>query len=586
ITCLNHVATYASHADSTVMDIANAVPDRDIAFIFKDVEPMPVAIRNVPVDEPGNAVEICTFYPLAEHKDKPINLNVVVDCSGSMDGIPISQARNALKNLFEKLEEKDTITFTRFGNEFIHDISAPTSVSPMNLRRDIEPLLQKLAADLGGTEMERALSSVFKMATPSSDVLLITDGDIWNVDPIIKEATESGHRIFVIGVSSAPAEPLLKQLAEKTNGACAVVMPAEDMKPVLIRMVEKMHTSQFSYELTRGEQKKEVKLWAGQSATFIWNESRPSALPELTCLTNPDEKILSPNRWTPNSSIELYRSLIKIYALRLYRQTQDENKRKEISEKFGLLSPYVSFVMVNERAEAEKFKGFPDSQITPQMYRDHVLTSPQTFDLGPEKDWEFIGLEPGFYGCAQAPSSESCGILGEAQPQREASPSMLKNPKTARKTTTSRSRTKKKPSPFTAEQEDWIRQRLQMASMYYVFSGNVHDISMLIDDCQGYLLAVDPQRISEEGKIALAFLVLEAYFQKYIRKNDEDKSLTSRAKEAFLALVPYKETYIKRSCEKLMPENVLIPFLMYQISSLEYDLNEDEEEPDSDPDPE
>ena len=91
--------------------------------------------------------------------------------------------------------------------------------------------IEQTEADLGGTELHAALLQVFgpqsKGTTARADVLLITDGEVWDIEPTVKAARESGHRLFVVGVSNSPAESLLRELAEQSGGACELVTPNE-----------------------------------------------------------------------------------------------------------------------------------------------------------------------------------------------------------------------------------------------------------------------------------------------------------------------------------------------------------------------
>ena len=80
--------------------------------------------------------------------------------------------------------------------------------------------------------MEAAPTSVFALASASdqacTDVLLITDGEIWNAQPMLEAARRSGHRVFALGVGASPAEAVLRQLAEATGGACTAVSPTSE----------------------------------------------------------------------------------------------------------------------------------------------------------------------------------------------------------------------------------------------------------------------------------------------------------------------------------------------------------------------
>ena len=52
---------------------------------------------------------------------------------------------------------------------------------------------------------------------PQRDLMLITDGEIWDTTPVIDKARNSGHRIFTVGVGSAVAEAFVRELAQATE---------------------------------------------------------------------------------------------------------------------------------------------------------------------------------------------------------------------------------------------------------------------------------------------------------------------------------------------------------------------------------
>ena len=76
-----------------------------------------------------------------------------------------------------------------------------------------------IPVDIGSRADGRATCAV-----KGGDVLLITDGEIWQADEMVAAARTSGHRVFAIGVGSAPAEGVLRSLAEATGGACEVAL--------------------------------------------------------------------------------------------------------------------------------------------------------------------------------------------------------------------------------------------------------------------------------------------------------------------------------------------------------------------------
>nr|MBP6851314.1 hypothetical protein [Rhodoferax sp.] len=147
-----------------------------------------------------------------------------------------------------------------FGSEVHHDLNAVHPCKPATIRV-VAGLIARTEADLGGTEMNQALLSTFRFAASPTDlqneagscenqrptdVLLITDGDIWGVDEVLRCARESAHRVFAIGVGSAPAESLLRSLAEQTGGACELVSPNQDIAAVILRMFRRLRAPRVS----------------------------------------------------------------------------------------------------------------------------------------------------------------------------------------------------------------------------------------------------------------------------------------------------------------------------------------------------
>ncbi len=127
-----------------------------------------------------------------------------------------------------------------------------------------------IEADLGGTEMEAALAAVFALGTQAedggADVLLITDGEIWQAEEMIAAARASGHRVFAIGVGSSPAEGVLRSLAESTGGACEFATPGEALEAAARRMLARIRQQPW----------REVRIdWGGQPA---WQTTLPASV--------------------------------------------------------------------------------------------------------------------------------------------------------------------------------------------------------------------------------------------------------------------------------------------------------------------
>lgn len=224
---------------------------------------------------------LASFCPtLTEQTAQPLMLKILVDCSGSMGGDSIAAAKVAMHEIMKEMTEQDWISYSRFGNDVQHELPGLQACNGTTLKR-VAKLINDTAADLGGTEMNTALLSTYQLGMTrewsslfrqtesdkyGKNVLLITDGDIWSVDEVIDSAKQSGHRVFAIGVGSAPAESLLRDLAEKTGGACELVSPHQDVAEVIIRMFRRMRSVRCH----------DVKVDWTQDVT--WQTAMPNAL--------------------------------------------------------------------------------------------------------------------------------------------------------------------------------------------------------------------------------------------------------------------------------------------------------------------
>jgi Ca-activated chloride channel family protein len=163
------------------------------------------------------------------------------------------------------LSQDDEVSFTRFGSDAELAL-APQRCTPQVLER-LGEAVEATDATLGGTEMEAALLGVFALpswlpaarsskarkgqdrapaaqqAPGCTDVLLITDGEVWDTQRMIASAQRSGHRVFVIGVGTSPAEAVLRHLAEATGGACEFATPGEALEAAAERMLQRMRQS-------------------------------------------------------------------------------------------------------------------------------------------------------------------------------------------------------------------------------------------------------------------------------------------------------------------------------------------------------
>ncbi len=217
----------------TVIEIARpAAMDRDCVL---EARAAGTSARRAQLDrDDGDWVALASFRPEIPDLDESGAhrcVKIVVDCSGSMSGDSIEQVRVAGERILDSLRPGDRFDIVAFGSRHRVLFGRAMAASRANVARGREFVLD-LDADLGGTEIASALRAAYRIesdpGTPR-DLLLITDGEVWDTDSTVAEARASGHRIFSVGVGSAVAEPFVRALAAATGGACELVTPRENM---------------------------------------------------------------------------------------------------------------------------------------------------------------------------------------------------------------------------------------------------------------------------------------------------------------------------------------------------------------------
>ena len=270
--------------------------DRDVVLTVEKAGPAAskILLTHDDRDPAVRHVAMAVLRPAIAGRRERVAVKALVDCSGSMGGDSIASARRALHGLVERLGDEDELALSRFGSSVEH-LLRPTRLTPRG-RRLLGPTIDSIDADLGGTEMAEALRAVFELdgkrhpeseagsageprGNGRADVLLITDGEIWQVDELIAMAGRSGHRVFAIGVGSSPAEPVLRRLALATGGACEFATPGEKLEAAAARMLDRMR--QVPLSNVRFEWSGGAPAWQVASMTGVFDGDTVTAFAGL-----------------------------------------------------------------------------------------------------------------------------------------------------------------------------------------------------------------------------------------------------------------------------------------------------------------
>jgi Ca-activated chloride channel family protein len=185
----------------------------------------PKTILEIPDANIINGIQI-----LWRETKKPVDLVVVMDISGSMQGDKITSARKSLIQFIEKLDDRDRLEIYLFSS----DINVLTPLSPLAGKR--QQVLDSVSGifEGGNTKLYDATSMAYKDLQQNGDpghiraIVVLTDGEdtasIIPLTDVISELVaaqgEGGNsiKLFTIAFGENASTDVLRQLAEPTGG--------------------------------------------------------------------------------------------------------------------------------------------------------------------------------------------------------------------------------------------------------------------------------------------------------------------------------------------------------------------------------
>lgn len=152
----------------------------------------------------------------------------VVDCSGSMGGQRIVDARSTLQQLINSLPVGSKFNIVRFGSRYEQLFRNPVDYNKANKEIAIN-LAETMNADLGGTQMYECLKSVLEcersIESFKRQIFVLTDGGISNQNQTLElVGKHSGeNRVFSFGIGSGCSTALVNGLADIGKGTASFV---------------------------------------------------------------------------------------------------------------------------------------------------------------------------------------------------------------------------------------------------------------------------------------------------------------------------------------------------------------------------
>ncbi|RJR21412.1 MAG: VWA domain-containing protein [Desulfobacteraceae bacterium] len=330
----------------------------------------------------GGYAALASFFPRFPDTSEKISrtITIVQDCSGSMGGDSIAQSRKALLDILDLMTQEEDFNLILFGSTYIKIFLKPMRASPTNLKI-ARAAVKNLDADMGGTEigsaMEAALADIEKTGR-RGDILLITDGEVWNWERVVEEAKASGTRIFTVGVGASSAEAFLETIAQESGGACEIVTPREDMSDKIVRHFKRIYlprAENISVKWSTVPQKNIPasiqSLYDGDTLhVFAQFTEKPEGEAELRfTLENGQEVVqrLELHQTGISEDDALPTTIARLAAARMIEEMKNPEDISSLAVKYQLMSRETNYLVVDVKAQGDKAVDLPTLRKTPLM---------------------------------------------------------------------------------------------------------------------------------------------------------------------------------------------------------------------------
>ena len=247
-TCLASLAGCTlPHGAHPVTPRAPLVQAHDPGLVDMTLAPTAGLVRALATDELGLDVKI-SAHALADAQRPPLDLALVLDTSGSMEGPSIEAVRAAAQGLVARLRDGDRISIVAFGShpDVIVANTAVTAASRAAVTGAIEHLTARGTTDLaGGLVTGLRQVEAFEIPHGVARIVLLSDGvpnTAQDLPGLLAQIHQQGISVTTLGLGEDYDTEVMTQIARDTGGSFHYLDKPDDVAAVFDDELVKMTT--------------------------------------------------------------------------------------------------------------------------------------------------------------------------------------------------------------------------------------------------------------------------------------------------------------------------------------------------------
>ncbi|MCY1073957.1 VIT domain-containing protein [Archangium lansingense] len=364
----------------------NVALDRDLILSIRSPDtstPLTTLVTHRKGEEPGTfALTVVPDLLGMAAGPKRQEVVFVVDTSGSMDGESLPQAQGALRLCLRHLREGDRFNIIAFDNSFQLFSKEPATFTQKTLEQ-ADKWVAALRAD-GGTELLQPMLAAVQ-AVPDGVVVLLTDGQVGNESEILNAVmgARKTARIYSFGIGTNVSDVLLKDMARQTGGAVEFIHPGERIDDKVVAQFSRALAPRVTGVEVRFEGVEASDLAPAEPPQLV--DGTPWSLFGRYTTPGSGKVLLKGKSGAETFSLSIPVSfpaqsdrpaVEKLWAAERIRAWQDAalvgRRAQALKERIvqlalahGIVTPYTSFVVVEERTGERRASSQPETRVVP-----------------------------------------------------------------------------------------------------------------------------------------------------------------------------------------------------------------------------